>query len=104
MTVVLFGPKGELLTLGERRQIARCTVPGCDLVFYEGEERAYERHVGACARANMDRIRSTIDAKHLDVFDDWDPEVSAYMRHTVAPRMLKEGRLEVLPRERTGTV
>lgn len=84
---------------GEKEPIGRCTVPGCGARFYAGEEQAWQRHVGSCARANLDRIRSSIEA--MPIMEDFDPEVSEHMRG-VGRRMLAEGRLEVKPSERAG--
>lgn len=100
-TGLILGPDGRPLV--DREVYGRCTVPGCDLIFYAGEEQAWQRHVGRCARANMDRIQSVIESRHLPVFDDWDPEVTAHFKK-VRARMEAEGRWELKPRERTGTV
>lgn len=83
--------------------VGRCTVPGCGARFYRGEEAAWQKHVGPCARANLDRIHEMIEQKSPAAFreDNWDPEVAAHMRQ-VGKRMLEEGRLEVKPHERAG--
>lgn len=77
----------------------------CDAKFGEGQEEAWQRHVGKCARAHMDEIRaSTPKARQRGtVFDpeNWDPEVEDYML-SVGKRMLREGRMEVKPHERAG--
>lgn len=79
--------------------VYHCTV--CGWGFTGNEQREWQRHVGECARKNMDEIRAK--SKQMAVFDEenWDPEVAAHMRK-VGQRMLKEGRLEVKPEERAG--
>jgi hypothetical protein len=93
-------PRGAV---DERPVIGRCLVPGCDRRFYRGEEQAWQRHVGDCARANLDRIRETSLAARMPVFDPatWDPEVAEHMRR-VGDRMRREGRWTVNPSEKAG--
>lgn len=69
--------------------------------FYPGEERAFQRHVGICARQHRDAIEER--RKRLAIFheDAWDPEIAAHMRK-VGERMKREGRLVVKPNERAG--
>jgi hypothetical protein len=86
-----------------------CTVPVdaegtlCGACFYEDERSKYQRHVGACARENMEHIEAQRLAAKNPIFDEntWDPEISAHMRK-VGERMRKEGRLVVRPNERAG--
>jgi hypothetical protein len=76
-----------------------CTVPGCEVRFYADQKDAWQRHVGNCARANMDRIKA---ATKLPAFmEDYDPEISQHMRG-VGERMIEEGRLEIKANERAG--
>lgn len=94
---------------GEVRIIGVCHV--CRLVleketvFGEGEEQAWQRHVGECARAHIDELRA-LAPSHVDkgtVFDpnEWDKELDDYMRG-VGRRMLAEKRWTVKPHERAG--
>lgn len=79
----------------------RCSVPTgddetCGAMFYEGEERKYERHVGRCARQHRDAIEANSPKVKMPIFFDpeqWDPEYEAYMRG-VGQRMKAEGRVE----------
>lgn len=95
LTPTIYVPRGY----EDREIIGRCTVPGCGTRFYAGEEAAWQRHVGKCARANLDRIRATMEQPAI--MEDFDPEVSKHMRG-VGKRMLEERRLEVKPSERAG--
>jgi hypothetical protein len=79
--------------------VGRCLVPGCGAIFHAGEEAAWQRHVGKCARANMDKIKAA--TKLPAAMEDWDPEITAHMRG-VGERMIEEGRLEIKPNERAG--
>lgn len=83
----------------QKELIGRCLVPGCGARFYAGQELAWQKHVGRCARANLDRIHAVMEKPPL--MDDFDPEVSKHMRG-VGERMLEERRLEVKPNERAG--
>jgi hypothetical protein len=83
----------------ERELVGRCLVPGCGARFYAGEEAAWQKHVGRCARANIDRIKAATEQPAI--MEDFDPEVSKHMRD-VGERMIDEGRLEVRPSERAG--
>lgn len=85
----------------DRVLIGRCLVPGCGAVFHSGEEVAWQRHVGPCARANLDKIHAEMEQQAVFREENWDPEVAEHMRG-VGRRMLKEGRLEVKPHERAG--
>ena len=93
----LYVPAG----LETRSVVGKCEVPGCGLTFYAGEEEAWQRHVGPCARKNLDAIKAETSKLAIDNEQNWDPEVAAHMR-SVGKRMLKEGRMEVLPHERAG--
>jgi hypothetical protein len=82
-----------------------CTVPTgggevCGKRFYPGEERAWQRHVGECARAHEAEIAAVSLKRRMPVFDDdtWDPEWAEHMRKLGA-RMKAEGRLETKPHE-----
>jgi hypothetical protein len=79
--------------------IGKCLVPGCGARFYAGDEAAWEKHVGPCARKNLDRIHAL--KRSLPIFEDYDPEVSKHLRG-VGKRMLREGRLEVRKNEGAG--
>lgn len=83
-----------------------CTVPVapneiCGRCWYDGEERAYQQHVGRCARDHMDEIHAQRLAERLPAFAPMDPEIEEHMRK-VGDRMKREGRLEVKPSERAG--
>lgn len=91
----------NLLLPGYEYIVGRCLVPGCGATFREGEEAAWEKHVGQCARSNLDAIREVIAAKEKGPFADFDPEVSAHLRR-VGERMLREGRLTIRPNEAAG--
>jgi len=86
-----------------RELFGRCHV--CDATFYRGQEALWESHVGRCARAHLDEIRAQAPSHRNKgtVFDknEWDPEVEAHMRR-VGERMVREGRMIVLPHERAG--
>lgn len=82
-----------------------CPLFGRETRFYAGEEQAWQRHVGQCARAHLDELRA-LAPSHADKgtpFDpeNWDPEVDKHMLQ-VGKRMLEEGRFEVKPHERAG--
>jgi hypothetical protein len=78
---------------------------GCGQTFYRGQEDEWQKHVGWCARKNMDAIRETVaDIRErrgpLDPAA-WDPEIHEHMQK-VGRRMRREGRLVVKPNERAG--
>lgn len=79
--------------------IGRCTVPGCGARFFEGEEAAWQKHVGPCGRRNLDKIKANM-ARH-PLYDDWDPEVTKHMRE-VGKTMIREGRMTIKPNETAG--
>lgn len=83
--------------------IGHCTVPGCGARFYKGQEDVWQKHVGDCARRNMDRIQAEVDAHRASPFNErhWDPEVAQHLRK-VGERMKREGRYELLPSEAAG--
>lgn len=68
----------------------------CGAKFAKGEEAKWQRHVGECARANIDELRAAGARQRQEgtVFDEnqWDPEWAAHQRE-VGKRMLREGRL-----------
>lgn len=73
----------------------RCNI--CGTRFYDGEQRQWQKHVGDCARANLDDLKLL----NKPIFEDPDPEVTVHLRK-VGRRMIAEGRLEVKPEERAG--
>lgn len=83
----------------------KCLVPGCGARFSIDHKPLWERHVGECARANLDALReiSPVARQKGTVFDEdsWDPELAEHMRG-VGERMQREGRMEVRPNERAG--
>lgn len=88
---------------GDVRVVGRCHI--CETIFGEGEEQAWQKHVGECARAHIDEIRASAPSERNKgtVWDDseLDPEVEQHML-AVGRRMLAEGRMEVKPHERAG--
>lgn len=86
-----------------------CTVPVsedgeiCGRCWYDGEERAYQAHVGKCARSHLQEIDAQRLKTRAPIFDEesWDPEVAEHLRK-VGKRMRAEGRLEVRPNEKAG--
>lgn len=80
--------------------IGRCLVPGCGAEFRAGQEEVWQRHVGKCARANLDKLRAAAAVPRM-VAEDYDPEVTKHLRG-VGKRMLEEGRLTVKPHETAG--
>lgn len=84
-----------------------CTVPTgpdevCGRLYYPGEERAWQKHVGECAREHADAIHAERPSVRLPaVYESPDPEVDAHMQK-VGERMKREGRLTVHPSERAG--
>lgn len=97
-SATLYVPSGY-----EQRVAFTCNV--CGAGFPQEQALAWERHVGACARGHMDEIMASSPREQArgGPFDpeNWDPEVEAHMRE-VGRTMLREGRLEVKPRERAG--
>jgi hypothetical protein len=89
----------------EQVLVGKCLVPGCGQTFYRGQEDAWQKHVGWCARRNRDAIEETIAEirARRGVLDPgaWDPEIHEHMQK-VGRRMRREGRLEVKPNERAG--
>lgn len=95
----------------DREIIGRCRVAVnsegtiCGALFFEGQQSAYERHVGECARRHMDVIKaiSPQEQRRGGPFDpeSWDPEVDQHML-AIGRRMLAEGRMTVKPGERAG--
>lgn len=85
-----------------------CRVPTgngevCGKLFYSGEERAWQRHVGVCARRHAAEIHAESPRTKMPLFtpEAWDPELSKYMKR-LGERMLREGRLVVKKNERAG--
>lgn len=89
----------------DQEPIGLCLVTGCGARFYKGQEEAWQRHVGPCARAHLAEERGLNPAVKNEgtMWDEnvWDPEVAAHMKK-LGERMLKEGRLTVKPSERAG--
>lgn len=85
-----------------REPTGHCNVCGEDLYGTVGDA---QKHMGACARANIDAIRAAAPSQKRKggPFDPdlWDPEVEEHLRK-VGKRMLAEGRMEVLPSEKAG--
>lgn len=83
-----------------REPNGHCNVCGEDLFGTVGD---MQKHMAACARAHLDEIRAAAPSatRKGGPFDPelWDPEAEAHLRK-VGERMLKEGRLEMLPNER----
>lgn len=42
----------------------RCTVPGCDAGFYDGQERAWISHCERCIKLNEEEFREQHDIAH----------------------------------------
>jgi hypothetical protein len=83
-----------------REPAGHCNVCGEDLYGTVGD---MQKHMSACARANIDTIRAAAPSarKRGGPFDpeNWNPDAEAHLRE-VGKRMLKEGRMELLPSER----
>jgi hypothetical protein len=77
-----------------------CSICDMDLWGSVGDLQA---PMAACVRANIDEIRAQAPSvKHKGgPFDpeNWNPDAEAHLKK-VGERMLKEGRLEMLPNER----
>jgi hypothetical protein len=89
---------------GEAYIVGKCHVCGSE--FGEGQEAAWQRHVGDCARKHMGEILANRPSERqkggpFDP-DNWDREVDDYMVNVVGKRMREEGRFEVRPSERAG--
>lgn len=92
-----------------RELVGKCCVPqrggriGCGRVFHKGEEEKWQRHVGECAQANMDRIMEIVpsEANRGKLFDpaNRDTELKRHF-HQVKERMIREGRWHLLENER----
>lgn len=98
----IYVPPGLVEDRGE--PIGRChvcaDVLGRETKFFRGEEGAWQRHVGECARAHLSEIRE-LAAKRNPLPDYGDPEVEQHMLG-VGRRMLAEKRWEMRPSERAG--
>lgn len=90
--------------------VGKCCVPqrdsgkiGCGRVFHKGEEEKWQKHVGECARANMERIMELVpsQANRGTLFDpaNRDPELVRHFRE-VKERMIDEDRWHLLDNER----
>lgn len=52
-----------------------CNVPGCDAVFYDGEMRAWERHVVDCAERNEEAVAmQSLRNRDPGLFDPLSPD------------------------------
>lgn len=90
--------------------VGKCCVPqrdsgkiGCGRVFHKGEEEKWQRHVGECARANMEQIMAIVpsEANRGKLFDpaSRDPDLVRHFRG-VKERMIEEGRWTLHENER----
>lgn len=93
-------PGMGLLIIGagsERDPKYRCLCCPEQVVFYEGEERAYEQHVVACARRHDEGLRAqSLRVKVPGIFDPFvsgDVEFGVWVRAN--RRALIEGRLKM---------
>jgi hypothetical protein len=71
----------------------RCNVPGCDAVFYDGEERARVNHALLHA-GDEDRIAELTYSPMDDLLGEGDPEYREYLR-----RRFEQLKGEVGPKE-----
>lgn len=59
----------------------RCNFPGCDTVFYDGEERARVAHAREHIRESAAEIRADGKARQLEsVYGEGDPEKQAWLK------------------------
>lgn len=90
--------------------VGKCCVPqrdsgklGCGRVFYKGDEEKWQRHVGECARANMEAIMAIVpsEAQRGKLFDPAarDQELVRHFRG-VKERMIEDGRWTLRENER----
>ena len=79
--------------------IGYCRVCGAE--FFQGQEATWQRHVGECARENMDELIAESPRTKMPLFqpEAWDPELERHLSK-VGKQMLKEGRFESKPSER----
>ena len=104
-------PRGYETSQEAPTPVAVCRVPVgggevCGHPFYaheDGWRRKWIAHMAACAKRHEAAIHAESPKQRLPILDDanWDPEVAAHMKK-VGERMIREGRLEVLPSERAG--
>lgn len=99
---------------GEVVVVGHCLI--CECKFYAGEEQAWQRHVGRCARENMDSIQQASLKQRMPVFDEetWDPEVQEHLKNGAGRRMreavdklgvaraIRDGHMEARPNEKAG--
>jgi hypothetical protein len=73
------------------------------MLFFPGEERALEAHVGRCAREHIDQVVAESPRTRMPFMDDanWDPELTRHMKD-LGVRMRREKRLVVHKHERAG--
>ena len=58
----------------------QCNVPGCDAVFYEGEERARVRHSLEHAYNDHEQIEEAIRDPHDEILGEGDPERQNWLK------------------------
>lgn len=90
--------------------VGKCCVPqrdsgkiGCGRVFHKGEEEKWQRHVGECARANMDAIMALApsEANRGKLFDPANRDLELVRHfHGVKERMIDEDRWHLHENER----
>lgn len=92
-------PRGYERDRGDLVLVGLCRV--CGERFYKGRESEWQKHVGKCAKRNIDELRAESLRQRIPIFDEntWDPEVAAHLKR-VGVQMLREGRLEMRPHER----
>lgn len=71
----------------------------CGKLFYPGEERQWQNHVGECARAHIAEIMERAPSNRFRWAEDQDPEYTEHMAK-VGRQMRAEGRWETKPHER----
>ncbi len=102
---LILPPRSEQPVVGRCKVVVNAAGAMCGATFYAGQEAAWERHVGDCARKHLDEIRAQAPSQRNKgtIFDNdgRDLEIERHL-HRVGERMKREGRLEVLPSERAG--
>lgn len=88
-----------------RPVVGKCLAPGCEAVFYAGQEQQWQDHTVRCGKAKLDEIRA-LAPSHRNrgtVFadDGRDLEIEAHFRK-VRARIEADGDYEVKPNERAG--
>lgn len=85
----------SIIVAKDARPVGECFT--CGVPFYSREEG--ERHMGPCARANLDTLRAQKLEERLPALAVQDPEVKEHW-NGVGRRMIAEKRLTVKPNER----